>query len=429
MARYRIFCSKSEVENLPAAVTVEESYPAFSIVTADAEAIAEIKKHYPVEALPELKPPPEMPVVMGLAAPERTRGPYTVAVRFRAPVRPDWLKAIAATGCESHGAIGSSTLVLSCPNKTSLAKLRKLASIARVSTYVPSIQISPDAFADVGTQADDAAIAAAAAKLAGAGGDTRRGRKQPLPGILTASFFTAEDRKRAKRHLQRQGIRALTETGDSALIIDFTGIADVAVAVQTVAALAGLRSLAEKHVKKLFNDVARQVIASGVIDANPNSLGLTGSGEVVAVADSGLDTGDATTIHADFLGRVRDIQSFAIVPFWSSMLNNPAGDDGPADLHSGHGTHVCGSVLGNGVRSQTLGLDPIEGTAPEAELVFQAIEQTMDWNQQGVFFWLFKIGRKPPPNGLFGIPDDLGDLFQPAYDQGARIHSNSWGGG
>ena len=30
---------------------------------------------------------------------------------------------------------------------------------------------------------------------------------------------------------------------------------------------------------------------------------------------------------------------------------------------------------------------------------------------------------------LAGIPSDLRPLFQYAYTQGARIHSNSWGGG
>ena len=33
------------------------------------------------------------------------------------------------------------------------------------------------------------------------------------------------------------------------------------------------------------------------------------------------------------------------------------------------------------------------------------------------------------PDGyyLLGLPDDLEDLLQAAYDQGARIHSDSWG--
>ena len=74
------------------------------------------------------------------------------------------------------------------------------------------------------------------------------------------------------------------------------------------------------------------------------------------------------------------------------------------------------------------GLGPIEGTAPKAQLVFQAIEQVPNWTMQAQLEFL-SAGEEPPASGLFGIPDDLATLFQDAYDQGARIHSNSWGGG
>ena len=30
--------------------------------------------------------------------------------------------------------------------------------------------------------------------------------------------------------------------------------------------------------------------------------------------------------------------------------------------------------------------------------------------------------------GLFGLPDDLESLFAEAYQAGARVHTNSWGG-
>ncbi len=166
-----------------------------------------------------------------------------------------------------------------------------------------------------------------------------------------------------------------------------------------------------------------------MVDPAPDGLGLTGAGEIVAVADTGLDTGNALTMHPDFRGVVRHIQSFPITPSLSLLLRNPRGDDGAADLYSGHGTHVCGSILGNGARSIERGLDPIQGIAPEAELVFQAVEQTMQWNLAGLWFWLFRSGQQPPSHGLFGIPDNIGELFQTAYDQGARTHSNSWGGG
>ena len=55
-----------------------------------------------------------------------------------------------------------------------------------------------------------------------------------------------------------------------------------------------------------------------------------------------------------------------------------------------------------------------------ASLVFQAIEDYLEFNPYCGYV---------PPDGYYlaGIPDDLNDLFQNAYDFGARIHSNSWG--
>ena len=84
------------------------------------------------------------------------------------------------------------------------------------------------------------------------------------------------------------------------------------------------------------------------------------------------------------------------------------------DVDSGHGTHTSVSVLGDG---DAAGLG--KGTAPAANLVFQAVEDYVD-------MYRFCSGN---PDGyyLMGLPDDIRDLFQQAYDAGARIHSNSWG--
>ncbi|MCK7496522.1 MAG: S8 family serine peptidase [Comamonadaceae bacterium] len=155
-----------------------------------------------------------------------------------------------------------------------------------------------------------------------------------------------------------------------------------------------------------------------------NSLGLSGKGETIAVCDTGLDTGDPAGIHPDFAGRVAWIKSYPITPDFNSYIKNPGGNDGPADLDSGHGTHVAGSVLGNGTASQDLAgtSGPIRGTAHAARLVFQAVEQELQWKNPAD---AQDYGRYL----LAGIPADLGTLFADAYRKGVRIHSNSWGGG
>lgn len=127
-------------------------------------------------------------------------------------------------------------------------------------------------------------------------------------------------------------------------------------------------------------------------------LNLYGQGQTVAVADTGLDTGNLDTLSADFAGRVIATYARGRADDWSDA--------------NGHGTHVAGSVLGSGRES---GSKPgshtytgsFAGVAPEASLVFQSLLDAND--------------------GLGGLPEDLGDLYRQAYDAGARIHTNSWG--
>ncbi|MES3037184.1 MAG: S8 family serine peptidase [Bdellovibrionota bacterium] len=124
--------------------------------------------------------------------------------------------------------------------------------------------------------------------------------------------------------------------------------------------------------------------------AKAYELGLTGKGQVVAMADTGLDSGDAATLHADVKGAFADGQIFG--SFSKSWEDS-----------NGHGSHVAGSILGNGSQSN----GAIKGGAYDSRIVVQSL-----WNS------LFSS---------LNLPKDLNDLFKPAYAKGARVHSNSWG--
>ena len=76
------------------------------------------------------------------------------------------------------------------------------------------------------------------------------------------------------------------------------------------------------------------------------------------------------------------------------------GDGSTADKHSGHGTHVSCTVLGDGSKGG------YAGVAPDAELYFQAMEN----DNTGNF-----------------VSPSLNYLLNTAYNAGARIHTNSWG--
>ncbi len=113
------------------------------------------------------------------------------------------------------------------------------------------------------------------------------------------------------------------------------------------------------------------------------------------------------------------------------MVTNAGGDDGPADTRSGHGTHVAGTIAGSGAawQAQDLSGPVCRGLAYESTLVFQAIEQELKWTDAYRQSYYRQYRRYPPNYGLAGLPAELKLVFQQAYDAGARIHSNSWGGG
>ncbi|MGD8473327.1 MAG: S8 family serine peptidase, partial [Anaerolineae bacterium] len=186
------------------------------------------------------------------------------------------------------------------------------------------------------------------------------------------------------------------------------------------------------------NSLLHQVsnnIATGIMGAPTAwSRFYTGLGQKVTVADTGIDNGvdlsGVVDMHADFDDRFKtepvsqtELKSYPVDVSWVGCAEyvypHELADDGAADLDSGHGTHVLGSVLGNGEASDPKGA--IKGTAYEATPTFQAVEQ---WTT-----WTGPCAGWEPGYYLTGLPADgnLYSLFEDAYNWGSRIHSNSWG--
>jgi hypothetical protein len=170
-------------------------------------------------------------------------------------------------------------------------------------------------------------------------------------------------------------------------------------------ASARLQALAESHAvlwiepapkMKLLDETASKIVAG---DAAPHvtvvqEYGFDGAGVRVAVADSGLHTGEADTMHPDLFGRV---DAF----FYYGDLTNAA------DEHS-HGTHVTGIIAGDGTLGETDEFDALYGlgVAPRAHIIAQRI-----FDGEG--------GYQEPPS--------FETLTRDAVGAGADIGSNSWG--
>jgi subtilisin family serine protease len=159
----------------------------------------------------------------------------------------------------------------------------------------------------------------------------------------------------------------------------------------------------------LHNMNANWVSQSGVGGFTPAwNIGLHGEDEVIGVADTGIDLG-----HCSF----RDEDGYRVAP---SDPSNPITDMSrrkvvqyiayadTLDETDGHGTHVAGIVAGMPVGLPS-GQEDFRGMAYEAKLAF------------------FDFGDSANLNSLSVPGDTYNAMLKPAYEAGARVHSNSWG--
>ncbi len=120
---------------------------------------------------------------------------------------------------------------------------------------------------------------------------------------------------------------------------------------------------------ELFNAQGRKVMNAEYVWQD---FGYYGQGQIIAISDSGLSV--QGSLSPDFAGRL--VKAFAPSEMKSSSPTCRAKTTF-TDLN-GHGTHVAGSVLGNGAQSGSNAANhqytaSHAGTAPEAQLVFMAL--------------------------------------------------------
>ncbi len=423
---YRVVGSV-DLEHTPD-VTVLEEYPAFTVVEASDTAAEDLSASPGVSVSPVRQPSSDRPVP---PLPEPVAGASMLVVDLATPPDRTIREAIEAAGAEIVAPVDSTSLVVRAGDATA-SDLLSIGGITAARPHRPTVSLSPEVrhilVSDEPAPTPDLATALEVAS--GAPAVDRSPRGAPIPGMLSLAFFSAEDRHRAQDVVQDAGIEIVAEPADRStrLLVRVTPETPVT-ALATMTRLDGLKSVEDVRERRLSNDLSRVRLGSQPSTETSAGGPFTGSGETIAVADTGLDTGDLTTLHPDLRGRVQKILSYPIPPS-ETRVHNVGADDGPADTQSGHGTHVAGSAAGNGSRAKALSL-PIDpsGTAPEAQIVFQAIEQVAVWTQEWVVTYLSHFGELPPDHALLGLPADLTELFADAHAEGARIHTNSWGGG
>jgi hypothetical protein len=305
-----------------------------------------------------------------------TAGPYYI-VQFNGSVESIWVEQIERLGAQLLGYIPDNAHVARIQPQD-VAKIRQMYAVRWVGPYLPDYKLAPALVGPASAQSDTQALA-----------------------DVYVIGFAGEPADRLAALLGSLGAQ-IVDAADTAIGLLFHARVPASQLVQ-VARNPAVSWVEPYQPLKLDNSEARKILN---VDGVWQTSGLYGAGQIVAISDSGLSV--QGNLNADFGNRVKR----AFAP--SEMgVSNPAcnAKTNWTDLN-GHGTHVAGSVLGNGSNS---GSNPaahqyigsFAGAAPEAQLVFMAQNTDGSGNQQCI-----------PLNGGF---------LAKGYEQGARISSNSWG--
>lgn len=418
----KVYCRGKTQAALARDHRILERYPGFALLVASPKQVRSLQRQCPTEDVTDLyslalrnrtagRDPtrtvaPRSKVSFSAPGEKLTPGWHHYIVQFVGPIKDAWLRQLEKVGAKPRAPYENFAYIVRSPSRL-LTKIAALPFVIWIGHYPHRARI--------------AATLVSKSKQE----PSQLPRTRKLGNVYTVEFLGPEERRAATARIKRLGLEILNErsSGDFLIVRPRSRGPIRASALARLSAVHGVRIIRERTLKRPSNDVAVHIMGTAS-SLSPGKLGLSGKGEIVGVCDTGVDTGDRHHMHPDIAGRVTWIKSYPITDDFRSRIRNPGGDDGPADLDSGHGTHVVGSVLGNGAASAGIAelSAPIRGLAYKARLVFQAVEQELDWKDPADEL---QYGRYL----LAGIPQDLGVLFGDAYRKGVRIHSNSWGGG
>ncbi|WP_158287327.1 S8 family serine peptidase [Dokdonella fugitiva] len=335
-------------------------------------------------------------------------------VKFGAPITAQQRAAVEAAGAQIISYAPHYAYLVRMPADLDAA-MRAIDGVVWSGPFLPALKVDANIYAQL--QGNDIATAAGIDALeisidASADRYAVQDAIASTPGLAFANAVVAGGETRLLARFERSQLRT---------------------AVERLATDPGVLAIGFHKPMRLYNSQADWLHQSNINTPSPFmpvfDRGIYGCGQIIGELDTGLwqdnvafkDASQATPINICDTGSscpgipVPNLAARKVISYykWS-------GDAGGswADEH-GHGTHVAGSLIGNDNVANP-GTDctgfttpggntNLDGTAPGAKLVMQESGSDLRYlNTQG------------------GTPYHAAQI---AYDNGARLHSDSWGGG
>jgi subtilisin family serine protease len=290
-------------------------------------------------------------------------------VHFVAPADKSWLQEINLAGGEQVQFLDTFSGVFRMSIAVSDA-VRNLAYVDFVALFHPAYAVGLD-LAGVEEPFTAANLAGMSIHLPASAPE----------GNLQVSVFAGIDTATLQAAVQGTGANIVSETYQG-FVVDCTPEQ-----AQAVLGIPGILSAGIPAPKDWKNHNAgvilgvNQIRDIGTVDFMIN---LDGQGEIGAVVESGFDVGQLAGMHPDLAASIRMLRN----------SNTPLIAALPVPDNDGHGTHVTGTVIGNGASSGGVH----RGMAPGTALI-----------------------------GLSPYPNNIGVTYDFAAAQGVRVINNSWG--
>ncbi|HYO13222.1 MAG TPA: S8 family serine peptidase, partial [Thermoanaerobaculia bacterium] len=377
------------------------------LAAQDLDARAEVIISLNSQVIDTSRPEPEVPEA--LRAQEAAEDEILL-VKFPRPVTAGQVKALEAAGARIYTYLPHYAYLVKVP--AGIRAKSSLASAGAVWTgpYHPRYKIPRE-------------VAAVAA-----GDSDREAKAGDFRPVMIHIFPDADLNEvvRTMRDLGVEGIVGAQQGGLFSRVRLLLTPSEIAAFRGRLAALREVFWIELEGRRTLRNDTTVWVGQSGLSGGQTTPIfnqGIFGEGQTVAVLDTGIDPDmcwfrdtarGLPPTNACNGGTVVDVSQRKVIAvdfLWSTECSG-----GIASTEwdtQDHGTHVAGTVAGDNFATLLFPRNTADGMAPGAKLVIQDAGFRTD-----------NCGDLP---GIGCPVVDLNPIFQQAYNQGARLHTNSWG--